>query len=392
MNDFRSSECKHSHQNKVFEVEETLTNILVKLHVKSLLICKSVCKYWRSLICSPRFMRLHLIRCQENPSYIVHHYRSVNHIHLLTKIDGESTQILPSSNRFYFKGMICSFNGLICCIEHRIRHVCTCDHVDMYGMEYLSITIRNPATQQVFLLPSTPALKCPNHKNLSTIGVSFHPTIYEYKVFQFFFKQWRPHECMVYSSITGSWKSITTSVKHLDSSNKHVCINGTVYWLCKSLLDGWLVDHILAIDWEENFSIIRIPEEETMNSVLGNLEGCLSIVVVVEDRPFEYRFDIWVLEDSKKSIWVKKLSDYMSFSTKDRILWVVVQVNEILFGTKKQYSLYNIHTKSWRVFNWACGPYWSFLLPVTYGESLLPCKCYIFYLYLIFFVFLLPFF
>ena len=370
MNDFRNK--------NLFEPEEILVYVLTKLPIKSLLICKSVCKYWRSLICSPTFKRWHLIQSQETRSYIVHHYRPGNQIQLLTKIDRETTQILPSCFRFYFEGMVCSFNGLVCCIKHHTRHVCKCDHVDIRGMKKLSITICNPATQQFLLLPPASASDCPNHHNLCTVGVSYHSTINEYKVFQFFFSKQRPYECMVYSSITGSWKSLATStVDHLESSNKHVCINGTVYWLCRSILDGWLVAHILAVDWEEKFSIIRIPEEETMNGILANLEGCLSIVVVDEDRPFRHRFDIWVLKDSKKSIWVKKFSDYMSFSTRDQILWVDVQINEILFGTRKQYALYNMHTRSRRVFNWAFGPYWSFSFSIAYAESFLPCKYYL---------------
>ena len=124
---------------------------------------------------------------------------------------------------------------------------------------------------------------------------------------------------MVYSSIIGSWKSIGCVAHGLFANNENVCINGTMYWLCRSILDGMLVAHILAVDWEANFSIIRIPEEETMMGVLVNLEGCLLIVIVAkaEKGSFGYRFDIWVLEDSKESIWVKKLSDYTFFSTRD---------------------------------------------------------------------------
>ena len=94
---------------------------------------------------------------------------------------------------------------------------------------------------------------------------------------------------MVYSSITRSWKSIATSAAHgpLDfSKTNHACINGTMYWLWKSRLDGGSVGYILAVDWEENFSIIRIPHEEPMKGVLVDLEGCLSIAVVTKNGRF----------------------------------------------------------------------------------------------------------
>ena len=148
------------------------------------------------------------------------------------------------------------------------------------------------------------------------------------KYFNFFFKEERPHECMVYSSTTGSWKSIANVAHGPNSSNEHVCINGIVYWFCRSRLDERLVGYILAVDWEENFSIIRIPEEETMKPFLVNLEGCLCMVVVAKvGGNFRDIFDIWVLEDSKESVWVKKLSDHISFSTSDLILCVVGRVN-----------------------------------------------------------------
>ena len=142
----------------------------------------------------------------------------------------------------------------------------------MYNVNF-SINIYNPPT---------PASEGPNHNYISTFGVSFHSTINEYKVFQFFFKEERPYECMVYSSTTGSWKSIANVAHGPNSSNEHVCINGIVYWLCQSRLGERLVGYILAIVWEEIFSIIRILEEETMKPFLVNLEGCFCMVVVAK--------------------------------------------------------------------------------------------------------------
>eukprot|EP00261_Vitis_vinifera_P031285 XP_019072528.1 PREDICTED: uncharacterized protein LOC109121752 isoform X2 [Vitis vinifera] len=104
MDDY-GSKLKYTQNENVFEVEEIFTNILLRLPVKSLLICKSVCKYWWSLICSRSFMNLHLIQSQENPTYVFHRYtlRGGN-IHLLTKADGETTEsFLPGCPGFYSK-------------------------------------------------------------------------------------------------------------------------------------------------------------------------------------------------------------------------------------------------------------------------------------------------
>ena len=55
-----------------------------------------------------------------------------------------------------------------------------------------------------------------------------------------------------------------------------------MYWFYQSRLDERLVGYILAVDWEENFNIIRIPEEETMKPFLVNFEGFLCMVVVAK--------------------------------------------------------------------------------------------------------------
>ena len=152
-------------------------------------------------------------------------------------------------------------------------------------------------------------------------------------------------------------ESIANVAHDPNSSNEHVCINGTVYWFCQSRLDERLVGYIVAVDWKFFFNIIRIPEEETMKHFVVNLEGCLCMVVVAKvSENFQDIFDVWVLEDSKELSWVKNLSDHISFSTSNPILCVVDRVNKILFETRKQYSLYNIHTTISKVFNWTCGP------------------------------------
>ena len=366
MEDFGSQLMWVTQNENVFEVEEILANILSRLPVKSLLVCKSVCKYWQGLICSPSFMHLHLIQSQENPSYVF--YPSYvfwdNNIHWVIKTDGETTQSFPSYDGFYFRDMICSFNGLICCTTPRKSRSCV---IRRSPRRHMDIIIYNPATREVLLLPPTPKSKC-----APKLGVSFGPTINGYEIFQFFYIEEQLYECMVYSSITGSWKFIGTVAHAPSTSFNHVCINGTVYWFSRSRIDGRLVGHILAVDREEKFSIIRIPEEETLYPLLVNLEGCLCLVA--ENGVVENRFDIWALQNSKESVWVKRWSDYMPIFKIEQFQYIVVRKNEILFGSWKQYLFYNMGTRTWREFNWEYGRVNGFSPPLAYTESLLPCK------------------
>ncbi|RVW37333.1 hypothetical protein CK203_087740 [Vitis vinifera] len=215
----------------LFDVEDIIINILSRLPVKSLMICKSVSKQWWSE-------------------------------HFLTKIDGETTETLP---------------GIRCIsIRTSLR---------------LNIHIRNPATREVLLLPQSRG-----SKESPKIGVAFYPRTNEYKVFQFFNPAGKSHdkhsECEVYSSITGCWKGIGC-VAHSPWSSNHICINGTVYWFIRSEKNGLIIVSILAVDMEENFSVIGIPEEATLHTFLVSFEAELgenSTGYMISERGFLFHW------------------------------------------------------------------------------------------------------
>ena len=356
-----------SRNESLFELENDIAiNILSRLPVKSLMICKSVSKHWWRLISSPDFMRLQLIWSQENPGYVFFPYACRCHSeHFLTKIDGETTETLAGCNNRYFRNIICSFNGLICCIKNEgIRFRTRISYrQDLY--------ICNPATREFLLLPQSRG-----SEESPKIGVAFYPRTSEYKVFRFFSPAGKSHEtrnvCEVYSSINGSWKG-TGCVAHSPWRSKHICVNGTVYWFIRSKKDGLSIVSILAVDMVENFSVISIPEEATRHTFLVSFEGCLSLVA--GNALNKSRFDMWILQDNKNSTWIRKCSDDMPFLSIGRVTHVAVQKNEILFASVQQYFFYNMCSKTWREFNWVHDFRKKFSIPSTYTESLLPCKC-----------------
>ncbi|KAJ9672003.1 hypothetical protein PVL29_025584 [Vitis rotundifolia] len=281
---------------------------------------------------------MQLNRSLENPCYVFYPCACWNrNIHFLTKTDGETTETISGCDRYYFTGMICSFNGLICCVNY--EGCSFCKWVRRSGRQ--DIRICNPATREVLLLPQGR-----KSEDVPKIGVAFGPGINEYKIFWFFFPR---------------------------CSLKHVCINGIVYWFIKYEKGGLIVGSILAVDMEEKFSLISIPEEETLYPFLVNLEDCLCLVA--ESRLEKNRFDIWALQNSKDYVWVKKWSDYMrSFNIK-HVNHIAVRKNEILFGSLEHYFFYDMETRTWRELNWAHGCQDLFSFPMVYTESLLPCKC-----------------
>ena len=129
----------------LFELEDIITDILLRLPMKSLMLCKSVSKNWRRLISSPNFKRLQLLRSQENPSYVFYPYVCLCcSVLFLTKVHGETTETIPGCSRHWCKHMICSFNGLICSISYKSF---------FEKKVHMGIVIFNPITQEVLLLP-----------------------------------------------------------------------------------------------------------------------------------------------------------------------------------------------------------------------------------------------
>ena len=334
------------------EEEDITTNILSRLPVKPLLICKSVSKGWRRLICSPDFVLSQLRWSRENPSFIFF----LRYENELIKISGEVFERipLPFGQRPNNCDMICSFNGFICLTNYIGRN-----H---------NILIWNPATQEVQLLPTTTLSKKP-----PKIGVAYGPGTY--KLFRIFYPASKSQpgycECEVYSSITRSWKGIG-SVTYWPMSSKHVSINETVYWFISAEKDRTVAGSILAVDLEENFRKISLPEEVSRNLSLVDLEGCLSLISIHVEAN---RFDIWVLQDYKnEAIWFRKCSEDMPILEIGYVFSVVAQKNEILFMLVERYFLYNIGSRTWRELDW--GDVLRRMYPTAFAftESLLPCK------------------
>ncbi|RVW37334.1 hypothetical protein CK203_087741 [Vitis vinifera] len=213
----------------------------------------------------------------------------------LTKVHGQTTETIPGCSRHWCKHMICSFNGLICSISYKSF---------FEKKVHMGIVIFNPITQEVLLLPQSRL-----SAEVPKISVAFGSRMNGYKVFRFFNpsgkSQDKHHECEVYSSITGSWKGIG-SVAYNPSSSQHICIDGTVYWFIKSVRNGLIIGSILAVDMEENFSVIGIPVEATLYPFL----------------------------DSKEFIWVKKCTAYMhAFNINKEVNHVTALKNKILFAS-----------------------------------------------------------
>lgn len=243
------------------------------------------------------------------------------------------------------------------------------------------IYICNPATLKLVVLP-----KAPKERGVDSIGVSFGPQINGYRVYGFFskFDSSRDSICEIYkySSVTKSWKAIAT-IGRYPLKSQHICINGIVYWLIEAGVDDFIFDSVLGIDLEDNSISITFPiEASSIDIYFVEFEGRLSFVSNSNDND---RFDLWVLMDGNKSIWVKKCSDTLipiNLKVDEHVYSVAARKKEILFITKglnqrQRCLVYGLDDKTWREVNWLDGVPISYP-PTTFPftESLLTCKSF----------------
>jgi F-box interacting protein len=359
----------------VESIEDILANILSRVPVKSLTVFKSVSKLWYRLICSPNFIKLQLSWSLENSTYLIYPYMDEVMTLYQMKGNGEIIEMitLPGCENLSPLSLVCSYTGLICCINYPWIRDLNMDNEDMTDFE---IRICNPSTREVFLLPKG----SPSEKKLS-IGVAFGPKTSEYKVFRFFYSKGESQdihlECEVYSSCTGSWRGIGVvqhcpmGFQHCPLGSNHVFVNGKVYWFIASEEDHDIPGSILSVDIEENFRTINLPEEVTEHSFLVDLEGCLSLVAVYDEDEI---VDIWVLDDSNEPHWERKRSDYVTFSSLECVYYVAARKNEIFFITTDHYLIYSLDHATWTELDLEDTFERNLPVVLPFTESLLPCK------------------
>ncbi|EOY12567.1 F-box family protein-related, putative isoform 2 [Theobroma cacao] len=376
-------ECAHCITDKWYEVEyaeNVLANILSRLPVKSLLACKSVCKHWCQLISSQAFIDLQLLWSKNHSIYIVYPYMDMMMTLYLMKDGDEITKRItfPYCDNLSPLAIICSFDGLLCCINYTWKVDSGMIVEDVTDLE---IRICNPVTRKALLLPKGSA-----SEEKPSIGVAFGPQINEYKIFRFFCakrislakRQSRANrrQCEVYSSSTGSWSVIgrvpycPMQSSHSPLGSNHVFVNGKIYWFIASDEDHMTPGSILTVDIDENFGTIELPKEVTEHSYLVDLEGCLSLVAVYDEDEI---VNIWILEDKDKPKWELKCSDPVPFSNDECVEFVVARENEIFFITSNHYYIYELDQRFWRELDLNDTSEKKFPVAVAYTESLLSC-------------------
>lgn len=189
--------------------EVLVTDILIRLSVKSLVTCKSVCKSWLSIISNPYFIKSHLkcaiIASMHKPALLKIQYPPHNQQH--QPLDASTLAMLASYPIHYeclamprvFKssGVVNSCNGIICLCKHFSRS--------------RAIFLWNPSIRQYKKLPYHP---CDVKVVPFRMGFGYDSRSNDYKVFRVVYKSFYDEvpTVQVYSAKADIWRDFKAPI------------------------------------------------------------------------------------------------------------------------------------------------------------------------------------
>ncbi|KAL3526653.1 hypothetical protein ACH5RR_011309 [Cinchona calisaya] len=313
--------------------EDVLTEILIRLPVKSLLQFRCVCKAWCALIKSPLFINIHLSRSRmNNKCVMVNRFikdENKNMISYHSHDDKESLRVVevpyllePPRFDLEHAKLLGPCNGIICLT----------DFCDIY--------LCNPATHECKKLPPVP-FGCPEEHDYSThyVGFGFDQTTNTFKVIRIL--RWRPDgeyldyvrrydvippaRAELYYLNSNSWREMDAILPW----NFYYCpcfallFKGSFHWHANSESS----DCILSFDMStEAFREIEYPDEANPDGFgiglalepanarrmsLVSLNNSLALVLYSDPfgQTLEQVIDIWVMmEYGVKESWIKNFS------------------------------------------------------------------------------------
>lgn len=284
--------------------EAVLIEILSKLPVRTLLLCKSVCKSWLNIISSPYFVKSHLhhaiVVSRNNPTLLAIQNPSgdlafatstldlVRHQPQWAVVDGNGpVDRLDMPHLFAYCRVVGSYNGIIC-LSNRFGNV---------------VYLCNPSIRKCRKIPIPGDLLM--IKSPIKIGFGYDSISNDYKVLRIVFgkKDDLVPVVRVYSANADLWREFRAPilknwqfVSHLQTK---IVVNGVLYF------DG--EDELISFDLHrEILGLIPFPScIFRKRSHVMDFEG--SVAIVVESIGDGLGIDLWTLSDVSGQVsWTKR--------------------------------------------------------------------------------------
>ncbi|KAK3009668.1 hypothetical protein RJ639_013844 [Escallonia herrerae] len=250
-------------------------DILSRLPLESILVCKLVCKSWYAAIKDPAFIGVHLSRSKSRLIIVPQGRKEISEatIHIrLVDVEECITRRIPIHKMPWGNiKVMSSFNGLLCIgtLDGRLDPLC----------------LWNPITGEYMRLPSSDSNQRILSEYVATVG--FDSLTRRYKVFRYYkFRRGDKESRLEILSFGQSvWRGINVQTHGWTASGALFC-NGDFYLQMgrKSAKKSWDIC-IVALDFRrENVQAIALPEngdkprEKKPRVEMLELEGCLALL------------------------------------------------------------------------------------------------------------------
>ncbi|KAL6205968.1 hypothetical protein ACLB2K_023219 [Fragaria x ananassa] len=275
--------------------QELIHDVLIRLPIKPLVKCTSVCKSWRTIIKDPTFILTHLT-----------HKRSFNtqnatHLLLLHTVFGEDLyHVLVKPHIEGFKEDLYSLHydnsafGEYCKIEFPIglkqilvnqcfRMVASCnglvclsDDLELYAYSFV---LWNPCVRKYVILPEPLVKYCSHGGYEATIGLGYDAVTNDFKVVRLatlIDVNERVYDCptiaQVYSLAKGCWSRLRSDLPpcQICGCSSQAFVNGVLHWLALRLTDGAYSYFVLTFDvGVESFREMMLPKNFKLDGSLA---------------------------------------------------------------------------------------------------------------------------
>ncbi|KAK6160219.1 hypothetical protein DH2020_003600 [Rehmannia glutinosa] len=277
--------------------QDIFQEILSRLPVKTLMRFKSVCKSWKTLISHPNFSKLHLEKSvdQNRTRFMfLHDYFQCTLAY--APPDGTSETNNKPINTNESNGCVdflASCNGLFC-----------------VGNAKDEIFLWNPSTRESKKIPGS-KIEFPRFSNCTWasvfFGLGYDSTSDDYKLVRvsMFDTEKFQTEVKIYSRNNNTWKRIRDFPYDFPIGRPGVFVCGGLHWIVSLWCNTVKMYMISVLNLEdENYGLIRLPEfgQEVRFFEIGTLGENLVLFCCY----FEFRYDIWILENyGKTETWTR---------------------------------------------------------------------------------------
>ncbi|KAK6160216.1 hypothetical protein DH2020_003597 [Rehmannia glutinosa] len=277
--------------------QDIFQEILSRLPVKTLMRFKSVCKSWKTLISDPNFSKLHLEKSvdQNRTRFMfLHDYFQCTLAY--APPDGTSETNNKPINTNESNGCVdflASCNGLFC-----------------VGNAKDEIFLWNPSTIESKKIPGS-KIEFPRFSNCTWasvfFGLGYDSTSDDYKLVRvsMFDTEKFQTEVKIYSRNNNTWKRIRDFPYDFPIGRPGVFVCGGLHWIVSLWCNTVKMYMIAVLNLEdENYGLIRLPEfgQEVRFFEIGTLGENLVLFCCY----FEFRYDIWILENyGKTETWTR---------------------------------------------------------------------------------------